>query len=254
MTFKIKQDLRSYYKKIIIILILLGSFHVLANLIVYSIAGQEHFYTTEFMVGTIWGGLYKALTTLPTAFMIPIILLIIIYIDWKNVDEFKYEKKSYSDSSKIVLIALFIIFCFLSIPWILAIVGIYVSNIPLLNLIFLGQQFYQGHPAVHLGDHHGFGGWFFVTTVWILMYTRLLDKIQKPWIKKFIVFAFSFILYYSLILVLEDGFNEQLAKRGNLIGIYLYVGFSYLYQIQILIPSALIVGFCTLLIWNKYYS
>ena len=254
MSIEIKEDLNSYYRNVILILIMLGVFHVIANLLVYSIAGQEHFYGQEFMVGTIWGGLYKALQTLPTSFIIPIVLLIIMFVDWKDIVEFKIEKKSYSDSTKIVLIGLIITFCFFSIPWLLAIVGVYVSDIPLLNLIFLGQQSYEGHPAVHLGDHHGFGGWFFVTTVWILMYSRILDKIQKNWIKKFVVFALAFILYYGLIQVFEDGFNEQLAKRGILIGIYLYVGFHYLYQLQFLIPAGLIFGFGTLLVWNKYFQ
>jgi len=249
-----RQEILSYYKKIFVFLLCFGIFHVVSNLVVYSVAGPEHFYASEFMVGTIWGGLYKALNTSIIAFLILGILIVLAYIDWKNVTEFTLEEQDYSEKTKIILIGSIIIFCFFSLPWILCKVGIYISDVPLLNLIFLGQQSYEGHPSVHLGDHHGFGGWYFVTIVWVLVYTRLIDKIQKPQVKKFIIFGLSFLYYYGMIQVLEDGFNEQLAKRGMVIGIYLYLAFNFLYQIYILIPSAALFGLCVLLIWNKYYN
>ncbi|MHA1798535.1 MAG: hypothetical protein ACTSVY_08825 [Candidatus Helarchaeota archaeon] len=250
----IKKNLKQYYIKIIIILLIFGLFRVIANLIVYSIASQGDFYANEFAVGTLLGGIYKALITLPIAFSIPLVIMVIIFFDWREVREFKFEKKQYSNLTKFILISSYIVLSFISIPWLFAINGIYVSDVPILNLIFIGRQPYEGHPSVHLGEHHGFGGWFFITIIWILLYSRLLDKIQAQKIKKFVVFGLSFLFYFSLIQLLEDGINEQLVKRGLEIGMILYPTFHFLFETYILIPSSLLFGFCTLFLWNKYFK
>src|SRR3989344_3602655 len=101
---------------------------------------------------------------------------------------------------------------FVSIPWILAVPGIFVSDIPVLNIFFIGSQDYGGKPSVHLGTHHGFEG-FFTVTAMILVFTTAKYLYDKR-LKIIAGLGASFLLVLGLYNLIEDFFVEQIYKRG----------------------------------------
>ena len=104
---------------------------------------------------------------------------------------------------------------FFALPWVFALVGIYISDIPGLGLIFLSRDVYHGLPAVHLGSHHG--TWAYQFGILAIIFTVALDSpyyIKNKLSRTLIVGTIIFLAGYAIVNGLEDGLNEQILKRG----------------------------------------
>ena len=97
----------------------------------------------------------------------------------------------------------------LSVPWILAELGVYGPG-----WVFIMERPITGsdgavNPAVHLGHHHGFDGALFVVTVALLSRVRLRSQRLRTATTLYLSLVFA----YGAVNFLQDAWNEQLAKR-----------------------------------------
>ena len=148
---------------------------------------------------------------------------------------------------RIILIG---IITFLSLPWILALIGIYISDVPGLNLIFLGAQPYHGLPSVHLGRHHGTTAYIFA--VYAIIFSMTLDSeyyLKNIYARSLMAGGIVFLSLYAFIAGVEDGMNEQLVKRGIDTVIYPYIQYAYGYPLVWVIVAVSSLIF--MIIWYK---
>ncbi|HEU0195434.1 MAG TPA: hypothetical protein VFQ71_14610 [Gaiellales bacterium] len=100
------------------------------------------------------------------------------------------------------------------IPWIVASLGFYVSDVPLLGHVFRAAEPTPGEPglaSVHRGLHEGLAGVQLALTA--LLLSRALPIIRsrgREWLGAYL----SVMLVYGVMVALGDGWNEQLVKRG----------------------------------------
>jgi len=101
-------------------------------------------------------------------------------------------------------IAVAVVLGLFALPWLFAEVGFYIPG-----PIFLAHEQYQGHASVHLGEHHGFEGY-------LLVLTALLLSRQLPNMRHSTALAayLSLMIPYGIGNMLNDGWNEQIVKRG----------------------------------------
>jgi len=231
-------------------------FNIIANFIVYSTASSYDLY------GATVNGVEKAIIT--ASVLIPLSLIVsIVFLGDRLIARKNFRVQSEISSEfieplfnfkkhNIIRIILLISVIFYSLPWITALVGVYVDYIPGLNLIFLGSQPYNGLPAVHLGEHHGFGGFLYVTMAIVLSFS--LDSnyyIKNNLARSLNAGSIAIFGIYGFIGIMEDGMNEQLLKRG--IDLPIYHFFSDLYRWNLLYPALAIIGLTTLFLWF-YFS
>lgn len=188
------------------------------------------------LAGTLIGGIAKSLTFFLINGLIILVTTILILIEnHKNQEEFK---RSWQETDYIRVIFLLCLI-FFSLPWILAVQGIFISDIPGLNLIFIGRQIgILGtnpldyiYPAVHLGLHHGFDGFFYIS--FSIIFSILAFKMKDPIIRNFSIFGVGFLASYGLIAFLEDIIHEQIIKRGIISPIYPFLNFLYEFGIYL---------------------
>jgi hypothetical protein len=91
-----------------------------------------------------------------------------------------------------------------ALPWIFAELGFYIPG-----PVFLAHEQYQGHATVHLGEHHGFEGYLLVLTA--LLLSRQLPRMRRPTL---LAAYLSLMIPYGVGNMLNDGWNEQIVKRG----------------------------------------
>jgi hypothetical protein len=128
----------------------------------------------------------------------------------------------------VLRVLLFLGVTFASLPWILSSVGVSVSDIPGLSGIFLGRQLVDGHPAVHLGAHHGWDGWLFVTLA--LAGSALVDgrlRVSGRLSRALVVTGCVLMFSYGVVAGAEDFVNEQLLKRGIEVATYPLLALTY---------------------------
>gem|GEM_PF-779435 len=109
-----------------------------------------------------------------------------------------------------ITILLFVV----SIPWYLAALGFYSDDIPGLNRLFIAEVIPAGedHAAVHLGDHHGLSGSLLaIIAIWL---TRALGQMRPTRLRGMVRGYLSLMLAYGLGNFLNDGWLEQVVKRG----------------------------------------
>jgi hypothetical protein len=104
-----------------------------------------------------------------------------------------------------------------AIPWMLAELGLSVSDVPLLGSIFLADEVVPepGHPdirAVHFGHHHGMDGVLFTLSALVL--SRELGRLRRPRLRRALTAYLALMLVYGLANALQDFWLEQLYKRG----------------------------------------
>jgi len=101
-----------------------------------------------------------------------------------------------------------------SLPWILADLGIYIDRIPLLDRIFISSEVPEGQTmrAVHLGHHHGLDGYFFIVTALVLGRVVRADRGERA--AGVLRGYFGLLFSYGLLNLLEDAWLEQIVKRG----------------------------------------
>ena len=112
------------------------------------------------------------------------------------------------------LIGTVVVMAALALPWILADLGVYVGDVPLLGHVFMSKQILTGDPlaAVHLGDHHGLDGMLFAAPALFLM--RPLAHVRWTWLRVPLAFYLALMLAYGLANAGNDWSLEQLVKRG----------------------------------------
>jgi hypothetical protein len=118
------------------------------------------------------------------------------------------------DRAAIVLIALLLV---AGIPWLLANAGFYAGDVPGLRSIFMSKQILPeaGHPnlhAVHLGNHEGLDGILLAATA--LALRRVLPQMRATRLRGLLGFYLALMLGYGVMVSANDGWNEQLVKRG----------------------------------------
>jgi hypothetical protein len=97
----------------------------------------------------------------------------------------------------------------LSIPWIAAELGFYLGNSVFLTsrIVTEGDETLA---AVHLGHHHGLDGTLLVLFALLLSRVRLPDTRLQTALLAYV----SLMLAYGLVNLAEDGWHEQVIKRG----------------------------------------
>jgi len=117
------------------------------------------------------------------------------------------------DSLALVVIAALAI---LALPWILADVGVYIGDLPLLGRVFMSDEFAPPGAtlrAVHLGHHHGLDGFLFITAALVL--GRRLGALQPGRLRTAIGWYLALMLAYGVPNFANDFWLEQLEKRGT---------------------------------------
>lgn len=106
----------------------------------------------------------------------------------------------------------------LSLPWILADVGIEIGRLPLVGSVFVSEELWapfgeaRVKTAVHHGHHHGLDG--FLLSVTALVLSRPLAQLRNRRVRAVLGFYLSFMLAYGLANLANDAWLEQLVKRG----------------------------------------
>jgi hypothetical protein len=104
-----------------------------------------------------------------------------------------------------------------SVPWLFAAFGSYVSDAPLLGSVYRAHQPTPGEPglaSVHLGLHEGLAGTQMALTA--LLLSRTLPWLgSRPWLRATVSAYLGLLFCYGAIVSLNDGWNEQLVKRGT---------------------------------------
>jgi hypothetical protein len=93
----------------------------------------------------------------------------------------------------------------LALPWIFAELGFYLPG-----PVFLSAEPYEGHAAVHLGEHHGFHGLLLVLTA--LLLSRELPRMTR--LRTPLAVYLSLLIAYGLGNFVNDLWLEQVVKRG----------------------------------------
>jgi hypothetical protein len=106
-----------------------------------------------------------------------------------------------------------------SLPWVWAELGYYVSSAPVLGAVFIAEEVRPslgGEPslhAVHLGHHHGLDG--ALLALGALTLSRVPVRMPGKREGTALALYLSLMLAYGLANALQDGWNEQLVKRGT---------------------------------------
>jgi hypothetical protein len=101
-----------------------------------------------------------------------------------------------------------------SAPWLLAEVGIYTDDIPLLGLLFTSDEPgpAAGDPvAVHLGHHHGLDGTLLAIAA--LLLSRPAQRLGDSGLRRFLAAYVSLLFAYGVANAVQDFWLEQFVKR-----------------------------------------
>jgi hypothetical protein len=104
-----------------------------------------------------------------------------------------------------------------ALPWIFANVGVYVGDVPGLRALFMSKKILPepGHPhlhAVHLGNHEGLDGWLLVVTA--LLLRPAAGQMRATRLRTVLAAYLALLLAYGAMVAANDGWNEQIVKRG----------------------------------------
>jgi hypothetical protein len=108
--------------------------------------------------------------------------------------------------------ALALVLLLLSIPWLAAELGFHLDGVPVLGSIFLSGKVVGVRAAVHLGHHHGMDG--VLLTLAALLLVPLARRTQTPALRLLVGLYLGLELAYGLANAAQDGWLEQVAKRG----------------------------------------
>ena len=116
-----------------------------------------------------------------------------------------------------VALAVAAVFALAALPWIFANAGVYVGDIPVLKAVFMSKKILPepGHPhlhAVHLGNHEGLDGWLLAVTAILLR--PALAQMRPTRLRPVLGAYLALLLGYGVLVAANDGWNEQLVKRG----------------------------------------
>ncbi len=116
-----------------------------------------------------------------------------------------------------IALAIAIVYALAAIPWILANLGIYAGDVPGASAIFMSKKILPeaGHPhlhAVHLGNHEGLDGWLLAVTA--LLLRPVLSRMRPTRLRPVLGGYLAVLLAYGVLVSANDGWNEQVVKRG----------------------------------------
>lgn len=102
----------------------------------------------------------------------------------------------------------------LGLPWIFAMVGVYIADVPVLGRLFESNDVTSGQDVlqVHLGDHHGFDGLFLALSALVL--ARVVGTLRPGWLDRALSWYLAFMFVYGLANMFQDFWGEQIVKRG----------------------------------------
>jgi len=107
-----------------------------------------------------------------------------------------------------VRIAVLVVLALLALPWLIAMWGLYAQDLPLLGDVIRARQPTPGDPlhvSVHLGLHEGLYGAQLAAAA-VLATLRVRPRaVSLLW---------SLLFVYGIGVALEDGWHEQIVKRG----------------------------------------
>ncbi len=107
--------------------------------------------------------------------------------------------------ARLLLIGLIVVW---TIPWLIAACGLYAQDLPLLGHVIRSAQPTPGEPSlpsVHRGLHEGlFGGLLAITAL-------ALSARRGP---RLLSLYLALMLVYGLMVTAQDGWHEQVVKRG----------------------------------------
>jgi len=101
------------------------------------------------------------------------------------------------------------------IPWIAAALGFYASDIPVAGNLWNASAPTPGEPdlpSVHRGLHEGLFGVQLAVTA--LALSRLLAAVRPYLLRGFVSGYLAVMLCYGVMVTAQDGWNEQVVKRG----------------------------------------
>jgi len=116
-------------------------------------------------------------------------------------------------------IAVATVLVFAALPWVWAELGYYVNDAPVVGDPFIAEQIKPslgGEPslhAVHLGHHHGLDG--ILLALAGLFLSRVPGRMPRRGEGTALGVYVALLLTYGLANALQDGWNEQLVKRGT---------------------------------------
>lgn len=102
-----------------------------------------------------------------------------------------------------------------AIPWLFALCGFYVSDAPLLGHLFRGGQPTPGEhglASVHRGLHEGLAGTQLAITA--LLLSRALGLVAGRRLRVALSVYLALMFSYGALVAAQDGWNEQVIKRG----------------------------------------
>ena len=100
----------------------------------------------------------------------------------------------------------------LALPWVAADLGFHLDGVPILRSIFLTGKVVGVLAAVHLGHHHGMDG--VLLTLAALLLVPLARRIETPALRLLVGLYLGLEIAYGLANAAQDGWLEQIAKRG----------------------------------------
>ena len=112
-------------------------------------------------------------------------------------------------------VAIAVILIVWSIPWMVASLGFYASDIPGIGGLWRARQPTPGHvslPSVHRGLHEGLFGAQLAITALIL--SRRLRTMASGRLRSVLAVFLAVMLCYGVMVTAQDGWNEQVVKRG----------------------------------------
>ena len=99
-----------------------------------------------------------------------------------------------------------------AIPWLAAELGFHLDGVPVLGWIFLTGKVVGVRAAVHLGHHHGMDG--VLLTLAALLLVPLARRIRARGLRLLVGLYLGLQIAYGLANAAQDGWLEQVAKRG----------------------------------------
>jgi hypothetical protein len=116
-----------------------------------------------------------------------------------------------------IALAIAAVYALAAIPWILANLGIYAGDVPGASAVFMSKKIIPeaGHPhlhAVHLGNHEGLDGWLLVVSA--LLLRPVLARMRPTRLRPVLGGYLAVLLAYGVLVTANDGWNEQVVKRG----------------------------------------
>jgi hypothetical protein len=151
----------------------------------------------------------KPVNVVPAAGVLVILGLTLLALRWGGAG----EPAAWGRRDGLRLIAIGVLLL-VSLPWILADLGVYVGDIPPLDHILMSKQVPAGESlrAVHLGHHHGLDGAFLAIAALIL--GRELGRVRRGRLRAVLAWYLSLMVAYGVANIANDAWLEQVVKRG----------------------------------------